>query len=143
MCRTLAPPPQLWHLPTRAGFSQAAWLGTVRLVVTRPLSPPQLNLSPVRLSELHADLKIQERDEFKWKKMKSEGLDEDGEKEAKLRRSLSGTSSPSELSLREAAPRARSPSSPSHVVWGQDESQGGQRGLLGSGGGQGGGVQPH
>lgn len=49
----------------------------------------RLNLSPVRLSELHADLKIQERDEFKWKKMKSEGLDEDGEKEAKLRRSLS------------------------------------------------------
>lgn len=51
---------------------------------------PQLQLSPVELSELHADLKIQERDEFSWKKLKAEGLDEDGEKEAKLRRSLSG-----------------------------------------------------
>lgn len=50
----------------------------------------QLQLSPVELSELHADLKIQERDEFSWKKLKAEGLDEDGEKEAKLRRSLGG-----------------------------------------------------
>nr|KAF6431797.1 LDL receptor related protein associated protein 1 [Rousettus aegyptiacus] len=48
----------------------------------------RLQLSPVELSELHADLKIQERDEFSWKKLKAEGLDEDGEKEAKLRRSL-------------------------------------------------------
>uniref|UniRef100_A0A9L0IWB0 LDL receptor related protein associated protein 1 n=1 Tax=Equus asinus TaxID=9793 RepID=A0A9L0IWB0_EQUAS len=47
-----------------------------------------LQLSPVKLSELHADLKIQERDEFSWKKLKAEGLDEDGEKEAKLRRNL-------------------------------------------------------
>lgn len=46
----------------------------------------------MELSELHADLKIQERDEFSWKKLKAEGLDEDGEEEAKLRRSLSGTS---------------------------------------------------
>ncbi|XP_023375440.1 alpha-2-macroglobulin receptor-associated protein [Pteropus vampyrus] len=49
----------------------------------------RLQLSPVELSELHADLKIQERDEFSWKKLKAEGLDEDGEEEAKLRRSLS------------------------------------------------------
>lgn len=49
----------------------------------------RLQLSPVELSELHADLKIQERDEFSWKKLKAEGLDEDGEKEAKLRHSLS------------------------------------------------------
>ncbi|XP_064344587.1 alpha-2-macroglobulin receptor-associated protein isoform X1 [Camelus dromedarius] len=48
----------------------------------------RLGLTPVKLSELHADLKIQERDEFKWKKLKAEGLDEDGEKEAKLIRSL-------------------------------------------------------
>ncbi|XP_070469542.1 alpha-2-macroglobulin receptor-associated protein [Equus przewalskii] len=48
----------------------------------------RLQLSPVKLSELHADLKIQERDEFSWKKLKAEGLDEDGEKEAKLRRNL-------------------------------------------------------
>ncbi|XP_054437869.1 alpha-2-macroglobulin receptor-associated protein [Pteronotus mesoamericanus] len=48
----------------------------------------RLQLSPVELSELHADLKIQERDEFAWKKLKAEGLDEDGEKEAKLTRNL-------------------------------------------------------
>ncbi|XP_058402617.1 alpha-2-macroglobulin receptor-associated protein [Diceros bicornis minor] len=48
----------------------------------------RLQLPPVKLSELHADLKIQERDEFNWKKLKVEGLDEDGEKEAKLRRNL-------------------------------------------------------
>ncbi|XP_010833838.1 PREDICTED: alpha-2-macroglobulin receptor-associated protein-like [Bison bison bison] len=52
----------------------------------------RLNLPPLKLSDLHADLKIQERDEFKWKKLKAEGLDEDGEEEAKLVRSLSGTS---------------------------------------------------
>ncbi|XP_059779655.1 alpha-2-macroglobulin receptor-associated protein [Balaenoptera ricei] len=48
----------------------------------------RLDLPPLKLSELHADLKIQEQDEFKWKKLKAEGLDEDGEKEAKLARSL-------------------------------------------------------
>ncbi|XP_036902466.1 alpha-2-macroglobulin receptor-associated protein [Sturnira hondurensis] len=48
----------------------------------------RLQLSPVELSELHADLKIQERDEFAWKKLKAEGLDEDGEKEAKLIQNL-------------------------------------------------------
>ncbi|KAG8508662.1 Alpha-2-macroglobulin receptor-associated protein [Galemys pyrenaicus] len=53
-----------------------------------PVSP-QLQLSPVKLSELHADLKMQERDEFTWKKLKLEGADADGEKEAQLRRSLS------------------------------------------------------
>ncbi|XP_076992409.1 alpha-2-macroglobulin receptor-associated protein [Tamandua tetradactyla] len=49
----------------------------------------RLHLSPVKLSELHVDLKMQERDELSWKKMKAEGLDEDGEKEAKLTRNLS------------------------------------------------------
>lgn len=49
----------------------------------------RLQLSPVKLSELHADLKMQERDEFAWKKLKAEGLDEDGEKQAKLTRNLS------------------------------------------------------
>lgn len=49
----------------------------------------RLQLSPVKLSELHADLKMQERGEFAWKKLKAEGLDEDGEKQAKLLRSLS------------------------------------------------------
>jgi hypothetical protein len=45
----------------------------------------------VKLAELHADLKIQERDELNWKKLKVEGLDEDGEKEAKLTHNLNGT----------------------------------------------------
>lgn len=44
----------------------------------------------MKLAELHSDLKIQERDEISWKKMKAEGLDEDGEKESKLRRNLNG-----------------------------------------------------
>ncbi|KAG8453442.1 hypothetical protein GDO86_000172 [Hymenochirus boettgeri] len=48
----------------------------------------QLHLSPVQLAELHSDLKIQEKDELNWKKLKADGLDDDGEKEAKLRRSL-------------------------------------------------------
>ncbi|XP_005408822.1 PREDICTED: alpha-2-macroglobulin receptor-associated protein [Chinchilla lanigera] len=48
----------------------------------------RLHLSPVKLAELHADLKMQERDELSWKKLKAEGLDEDGEKEAQLLRSL-------------------------------------------------------
>ncbi|XP_019334697.1 alpha-2-macroglobulin receptor-associated protein [Alligator mississippiensis] len=48
----------------------------------------RLQLSAVKLAELHSDLKIQEKDELGWKKLKAEGLDEDGEKEAKLRRNL-------------------------------------------------------
>ncbi|XP_067320823.1 alpha-2-macroglobulin receptor-associated protein isoform X1 [Anolis sagrei] len=48
----------------------------------------RLHLSAVKLAELHSDLKIQEKDELQWKKLKAEGLDEDGEKEAKLRRNL-------------------------------------------------------
>lgn len=55
------------------------------------LSSGQLHLSPVKLAELHSDLKIQERDELNWKKLKVEGLDEDGEKEAKLVHNLNGT----------------------------------------------------
>ncbi|XP_069385985.1 alpha-2-macroglobulin receptor-associated protein [Paralichthys olivaceus] len=45
-------------------------------------------LSPVRQAELHSDLKIQEKDEMQWKKIKVEGLDENGEKEAQLRRNF-------------------------------------------------------
>ncbi|XP_048851656.1 alpha-2-macroglobulin receptor-associated protein [Brienomyrus brachyistius] len=48
----------------------------------------RMQLDPVKQAELHSDLKIQEKDELRWKKMKAEGLDEDGEKEAKLRRSF-------------------------------------------------------
>lgn len=46
----------------------------------------RMQLSPVRQAELHSDLRIQEKDELQWKKLKAEGLDEDGEREAKLRR---------------------------------------------------------
>lgn len=45
----------------------------------------------MKLAELHSDLKIQERDELNWKKLKVEGLDKDGEKEAKLIHNLNGT----------------------------------------------------
>lgn len=48
----------------------------------------RMQLAPRRLSDLHSDLKIQEKDELKWKKLKAEGLDEDGEREAKLRRNF-------------------------------------------------------
>ncbi|XP_003461902.1 alpha-2-macroglobulin receptor-associated protein isoform X2 [Cavia porcellus] len=48
----------------------------------------RLHLSPVKLAELHADLKMQERDELSLKKLKAEGLDQDGEKEASLVRNL-------------------------------------------------------
>ncbi|XP_063780285.1 alpha-2-macroglobulin receptor-associated protein [Pseudophryne corroboree] len=48
----------------------------------------RLQLSAVKAAELHSDLKMQEKDELNWKKLKAEGLDDDGEKEAKLRRSL-------------------------------------------------------
>lgn len=48
----------------------------------------RLQLSPSQLSELHSDLKLQEREEFSWKKLKAEGLDPSGEKEATLIRNL-------------------------------------------------------
>ncbi|XP_078192600.1 LOW QUALITY PROTEIN: alpha-2-macroglobulin receptor-associated protein [Callithrix jacchus] len=41
----------------------------------------RLHLPPVRLAKLHADLKMQERDELAWKKLKLKGLDEDGRSE--------------------------------------------------------------
>lgn len=77
------------------------------------LRTARIDLPPLKLSELHADLKIQERDEFKWKKLKAEGLDEDGEKEAKLARGLSGTSL---LSPGAAVAQARAPASYSDFV---------------------------
>lgn len=49
-----------------------------------------MQLSPVRQAELHSDLKIQEKDELQWKKLKVEGLDENGEREAQLRRNFNG-----------------------------------------------------
>lgn len=51
-----------------------------------------MQMSPVRQAELHSDLKIQEKDELQWKKIKVEGLDENGEKEAQLRRNFNGES---------------------------------------------------
>lgn len=53
----------------------------------------------MKLAELHSDLKIQEKDELSWKKLKAEGLDEDGEKEAKLRRNLNGKAYLKKLNL--------------------------------------------
>ncbi|KAJ8247768.1 hypothetical protein GJAV_G00250090 [Gymnothorax javanicus] len=46
----------------------------------------RMQLPPVRQSELHSDLRILEKDELQWKKLKAEGLDDSGEKEAALRR---------------------------------------------------------
>uniref|UniRef100_A0AAV2LLM3 Low density lipoprotein receptor-related protein associated protein 1 n=1 Tax=Knipowitschia caucasica TaxID=637954 RepID=A0AAV2LLM3_KNICA len=48
----------------------------------------RMQLSPGRQAELHSDLKIQEKDELQWKKLKVEGLDENGEKEAQIRRNF-------------------------------------------------------
>ncbi|KAJ0033346.1 hypothetical protein NQD34_000453 [Periophthalmus magnuspinnatus] len=48
----------------------------------------RMQLSPGRQAELHSDLKIQEKDELQWKKLKVEGMDENGEKEAQLRRNF-------------------------------------------------------
>ncbi|XP_012692384.1 alpha-2-macroglobulin receptor-associated protein [Clupea harengus] len=48
----------------------------------------RMQMPPVRQAELHSDLKIQEKDELQWKKHKAEGLDENGEREAKLRRNF-------------------------------------------------------
>ncbi|XP_030643914.1 alpha-2-macroglobulin receptor-associated protein [Chanos chanos] len=48
----------------------------------------RMQLSPGRQAELHSDLKLQEKDELHWKKLKAEGLDENGEREAKLRRNF-------------------------------------------------------
>lgn len=59
-------------------------------IVVACLSSPQMSLSPVRQAELHSDLKIQEKDELHWKKLKAEGLDQNGEKEAQLRRNFNG-----------------------------------------------------
>lgn len=49
-----------------------------------------MKLAPVRQAELHSDLKLQEKDELQWKKLKVEGLDENGEREAQLRRNFNG-----------------------------------------------------
>lgn len=48
----------------------------------------RVGLPAVRLAELHSDLRLQEKDELSWKKLKAAGLDEDGEREARLRRRL-------------------------------------------------------
>ncbi|XP_053156053.1 alpha-2-macroglobulin receptor-associated protein [Hemicordylus capensis] len=66
----------------------AAEFPLVRLNQVWEKAQRQLHLSAVKLAELHSDLRIQEKDELSWKKLKAEGLDEDGEKEAKLRRNL-------------------------------------------------------
>ncbi|XP_039398157.1 alpha-2-macroglobulin receptor-associated protein isoform X1 [Mauremys reevesii] len=73
-----------------AGSPQRQEAGEFRVVKLNQIweKAQRLHLSAVKLAELHSDLKIQEKDELSWKKLKAEGLDEDGEKEAKLRRNL-------------------------------------------------------
>ncbi|XP_016049648.2 alpha-2-macroglobulin receptor-associated protein [Erinaceus europaeus] len=48
----------------------------------------RLQLPSARLWELHADLKLQERDEFRGKRLQAEGRDLDGQEEARLSRQL-------------------------------------------------------
>ncbi|XP_035669994.1 alpha-2-macroglobulin receptor-associated protein-like [Branchiostoma floridae] len=60
----------------RSAKVQAAWEKAQKLV------------SEAKLAELHSDLKLHEMEEFKWKKLKAEGGDQDGEKEANLRENL-------------------------------------------------------
>lgn len=72
--------PSLQHLLVHPSVSQGP----------DPTLFPQMPLSAVRQAELHSDLKIQEKDELQWKKLKAEGLDENGEKEAQLRRNFNG-----------------------------------------------------
>ncbi|XP_067414980.1 alpha-2-macroglobulin receptor-associated protein isoform X1 [Emydura macquarii macquarii] len=73
-----------------AGSAKRQEAGEFRVVKLNQIweKAQRLHLSAVKLAELHSDLKIQEKDELSWKKLKAEGLDEDGEKEAKLRRNL-------------------------------------------------------
>lgn len=80
------PPPPTWL----NGVPGAANLECPCVPLPTPPRSQQLHLSAVKLAELHSDLKIQEKNELSWKKLKAEGLDEDGEKEAKLRRDLNG-----------------------------------------------------
>ncbi|XP_066304206.1 alpha-2-macroglobulin receptor-associated protein-like isoform X2 [Branchiostoma lanceolatum] len=60
----------------RSAKVQAAWEKAQKLV------------SDAKLAELHSDLKLHETEEFKWKKLRAEGGDQDGEKEANLRDNL-------------------------------------------------------
>lgn len=60
-------------------------------------------LSAVRQAELHSDLKIQEKDELQWKKLKADGLDGNGEKEAQLRRNFNGDTRPFFLAVSKAS----------------------------------------
>lgn len=76
------------HQTTCLNESRFPILGCIAFVTC--LSSPQMSLSPVRQAELHSDLKMQEKDELQWKKLKAEGLDQNGEKEAQLRRNFNG-----------------------------------------------------
>lgn len=81
-----------------------------------------MKLSPVRLSELHSDLKMQEKDELQWKKMKVEGLDDNGEKEAQLRRNFNGKAAENHFNLTYACSSAPTASVTAHFksIWMSD-----------------------
>jgi len=51
-------------------------------------SKAQLRLSETKLKSLYSDLKVQDKEEITWKKLRHEGKDKEGLKEAELRRKL-------------------------------------------------------
>ncbi|XP_064478620.1 alpha-2-macroglobulin receptor-associated protein-like [Ornithodoros turicata] len=50
----------------------------------------QKRLSEAKLKSLYVDLKVQDKDELTWKKLKSAGQDKEGLKEAELKKTLKG-----------------------------------------------------
>lgn len=53
-------------------------------------SKAQLRLTEPKLKSLFSELKVHDKEELAWKRLKTEGLDKDGLKEAELRRKLTG-----------------------------------------------------
>lgn len=53
-------------------------------------SKAQLRLTEPKLKSLYSELKIHDKEELVWKKMKADGLDKDGLEEAKMRKRLIG-----------------------------------------------------
>ncbi|XP_078659910.1 alpha-2-macroglobulin receptor-associated protein-like [Branchiostoma floridae x Branchiostoma belcheri] len=60
----------------RSAKVEAVWVKAQKLV------------SAAKLADLHSDLKLHEMEEFKWKKLRADGGDQDGMKEANLRQNL-------------------------------------------------------
>lgn len=53
-------------------------------------SKAQLRLTEPKLKSLFSELKVHDKEELAWKRLKNDGLDKDGLKEAELRRKLTG-----------------------------------------------------